>query len=56
MKDGADNPLKLAIAFGISVYWLMILVLKLSDIANTNLDKLLDRANRGKLSGSGDNR
>ena len=29
---------------------------KLSDIANTNLDKLLDRANRGKLSGSGDNR
>ena len=29
---------------------------KLSDIANANLEKLLDRANRGKLSGSGDKR
>lgn len=30
--------------------------LKLEDIANKNLEKLADRANRGVLHGSGDNR
>ena len=36
-------PLKLATAFGILVYWAMILALKLSDIANNNLIKLANR-------------
>ena len=64
LRDGYENNKdyrgELAKELGDCLWYISILAddigFKLSDIANTNLDKLLDRANRGKLSGSGDNR
>lgn len=64
IRDGYENNKdyreELAKELGDCLWYISILAddigFKLSDIANSNLDKLLDRANRGKLSGSGDNR
>ena len=65
IRDGTDKNSKdlvqaLSSEIGDCLWYIAILAddigLKLSDIANSNLEKLLDRANRGKLSGSGDNR
>ena len=49
-------PLKLAMYSGIVLYWLMILVARLSDIAQRNVVKLKDRQVRGVIGGSGDKR
>ena len=64
IRDGYENNKdyrgELAKEIGDCLWYISILAddigFKLSDIANDNLNKLLDRANRGKLSGSGDNR
>ena len=65
IRDGSDSKDEKLVSeikaeIGDCLWYISILAddigFKLSDIANTNLDKLLDRANRGKLSGSGDNR
>ena len=64
IRDGYENNKdyrgELAKELGDCLWYISILAddigFKLSDIANATLDKLLDRANRGKLSGSGDNR
>ena len=64
IRDGYENNKDyreaLSKEIGDCLWYISILAddigFKLSDIANDNLNKLLDRANRGKLSGSGDNR
>jgi len=64
LRDGYENNKDyreaLSSEIGDCLWYISILAddigFKLSDIANDNLNKLLDRANRGKLSGSGDNR
>jgi len=59
-KTSEDNVQKISAEIGDCLWYIAVLAddigVKLSDIANNNLDKLYDRANRGKLSGSGDNR
>ena len=58
--DGDINPDHARAELGDVLWFVAILAgelgYSLSEVAENNLDKLADRANRGKLKGSGDNR
>ena len=58
--DGDINPDHARAELGDILWFVAMLAHELgcdlSDVAQGNLDKLADRANRGKLKGSGDNR
>ncbi len=61
VRDGRELDKKeLAKEMGDVLWYLAVLAndlgLRLSEVADTNLKKLIDRASRGVISGSGDNR